>query len=120
MFYALGVQGAAVLAGAGVAWKMWDLPVLPFVYGGVVAMVNAGLLVWRWRAGLRDFHCDGYRHLQSFRRSIKERFFVVGVLLAAGFAFGLVQPGFQPLTVLTGFIVGQLAWMIAAAALKTE
>lgn len=108
------------MVGALGAWLIWGLPPLPFVYGGLVAVAGAGLLTWRWRHGLHDFHCDGHRHLQGFRRSIKERFFVVGVLLSAGFAFGLVQPGFQPLTVLTGFIVGQLAWVIAAAALKTE
>jgi hypothetical protein len=45
-----------------------------------------------------------------------ERFFVVGVLLAAGFAMLKLAP----LPLLTGFIVGQLAWVIAAAGHKTD
>jgi len=83
-------------------------------------MVNAGLLAWRWHKGLRDYHCDGHRHLMSFHRSLKERFFVVVLLLAAGFAYGFMEPGFQPLSMLIGFVVGQLAWVIATAALKTD
>lgn len=120
MFFALAGQGVAVALIALVAWLIWGVQFWPFAYGGAVAMANAGLLAWRWHRGLRDFHCDGQRHLGSFRRSLKERFFVVVLLLAAGFAYGFQEPGFQPLSMLTGFVVGQLAWVIAAAALKTE
>lgn len=83
-------------------------------------MASAGLLTWRWKQGLHDFHCDGRRHLKSFHRSLKERFFVVMLLLAAGFLLGRMGSGFQPMAMLLGFIVGQLAWVIALAALKTE
>ncbi len=120
MFFALAGQGTAVLAMALAAWMLWDLRFWPFVYGGMVAMVNAGLLAWRWKQGLRQYHCDGPRHLKSFHRSFKERFFVVVLLLAAGFAYGFLEPGFQPLAMLSGFVVGQLAWVISTAALKTE
>jgi ATP synthase protein I len=86
------------------------------LFGGGVALLNSGLLVWRWRRGLRDYHCDGGRHLRSFQRSALERFFVVGIMLAMGFALLDLAP--SPL--LTGFIVGQLAWVIAAAVHKTD
>lgn len=86
------------------------------LYGGAVAVANSGLLVLRWWRGLAEFHCDGPRHLKAFRRSNQERFFVVIVLLAAGL-FGLpLQPGF----VLTGFISGQLAWIVAIAVLRAD
>jgi len=86
------------------------------LYGGSVAMVNAVLLLWRWQRGLTDFHCDGVRHLKSFHRSLLERFFVVAVLLVAG----MVGLGLEASAMLTGFIAGQIAWVIAAAVLKNN
>lgn len=113
MFKALGLQaGISVVAGAFV-WLLWGLALAPWLYGSFVAWVGTGLLVWRWWQGLHDYHCDGPRHLKSFRRSLVERFFVVGMLLAAGFVFAWFKPGFEPLPMLMGFIVGQLAWMVA-------
>lgn len=120
MFFALIGQCLAVALCGFAAWQIWDLQFWPFLYGGTVAMANAGLLVWRWHRGLREFHCDGRKHLKSFHRSQKERFFVVVLLLAAGFAYGFMEPGFQSLAVLIGFVVGQLAWVITTAVLKTE
>ena len=96
-------------------WRGWTVAIA-VMYGGGVALVNTGLLVWRWYRGLHDYHCDGGRHLRSFYRSEMERFFVVCTMLATGLA-GL---GLAPLPLLTGFIVGQSAWVIAAAARKTE
>jgi hypothetical protein len=120
MFFALVFQGVAVLASALVAWLTWALQFWPFIYGGAVAMANAGLLAWRWNKGLHEYHCDAQRHLKSFHRSLMERFFVVALLLAVGFVYRLVEPGLQPLAMLSGFVVGQLAWVIATAALKTK
>lgn len=120
MLKALGLQAALTVCGAVLAWVAGGLALWPWLYGGLVAWINAGLLVWRWRKGLRVYHCDGPRHLRGFRRSLMERFFVVGFLLAAGFAFGLWQPSFAPLPMLLGFIVGQLAWITALAALNKE
>ena len=86
------------------------------LYGGSAALGNIALLVWRWHRGRYDYHCDGRRHLIQFHRSSLERFFVVGMVLAAGM-YGL---NLEPLPMLLGFIVGQVAWMIAASALKTD
>jgi len=120
MLVALVGQGLVVVVLAMSAWLLWGVQLWPFLYGGMVAMANAGLLVWRWRRGLQDYHCNGQKHLGSFHRSLMERFFVVIMLLAAGFAYGFFSPDAEPLPILTGFVVGQLAWVIAVAAIKTE
>ncbi len=117
MFFSLSLQGAMIVVMALLAWgwQEWTVAVA-VMFGGAVALLNSALLAWRWHRGLRDYHCDGERHLRSFYRSSLERFFVVAVSLVAGLAlFGL-----DPLPLLTGFIVGQLAWVIAAAARKTD
>lgn len=117
MFFALGIQAAMISMLALLLWGWWEWDTaLGFCYGGGVALASSGLLVWRWHRGLHDYHCDGGRHLRSFHRSSLERFFVVGVLLAAGLA-GL---RLAPLPMLLGLIVGQFAWVLALAALKTE
>jgi hypothetical protein len=108
MFLALMLQCVAVLLVGAMGWFVRDgLFALALLYGGLVALVNAIMLVIRWHRGLRDYHCDGRRHLKSFNRSLLERFFVVGVLLAVGFGM-LNLPQF---VMLSGFIVGQLAWV---------
>ena len=117
MFFTYTLQFAIVLATAGVVW-MWQSTgvAMATLYGGSVALVNVGLLLWRWRRGRYDYHCDGQRHLQQFHRSSLERFFVVGVVLALGM-YGL---RLDPLAVLLGFIAGQAAWMVSLNALKTD
>lgn len=87
---------------------------LAYLFGGGVSMVNTGLLYLRWHKGVRDFHCDTHRHLRSFYRSGMERFFVVVMLLAAGF----VLMGDHPLALLAGFVVGQMALMLASLILR--
>jgi ATP synthase protein I len=116
MFFGLSLQAGVILAMALLAWgwQGWTVTVA-VMCGGGVALLNSTLLVWRWHRGLRDYHCDGERHLGSFYRSSLERFFVVGISLAVGLAF----LNLAPLPLLTGFIVGQLAWVIAAAVHKT-
>lgn len=117
MFSALVLQGSsvAVVVIVAVAWQGWPVG-LALGYGGAVALANAGLLVYRWWRGVKDYHCDGERHLRSFHRSSLERFFVVMLLMAAG--LGLLR--LAPLPMVTGFILGQLAWVIAVAVRKTE
>lgn len=87
---------------------------LALMYGGAVSVVNTALLIWRWRRGVRDFHCDAGKHLRSFYRSSMERFLVVVILLAAGFAW--IE--FPPLSLLAGFVVGQVGWMLASLTLR--
>lgn len=117
MFLALALQ-AALIAMTSVVAMVWQGGGVAgaVLFGGVVALANTGLMVLRWWRGLRDFHCDGERHLRSFHRSSLERFFVVVVLLATGLALLKLAP----LPMMLGFIVGQLAWVIAAAVQNTE
>ncbi|TCJ12730.1 ATP synthase subunit I [Parasulfuritortus cantonensis] len=87
---------------------------LAVAYGGAVSVLNTALLWWRWYRGAQDFHCDGGRHLRSFYRSAMERFFVVVIMLAAGF----VWIGDHPVALLAGFMFGQAAWIAASLALR--
>lgn len=117
MFIAYALQASLIAAGALVAWLWQGGEVAGAVlYGGSAALANVGLLVWRWRRGRYDYHCDGGRHLRQFHRSTLERFFTVALALALGM-HGLKL---DPLAILLGFMVGQAAWVIAAAALKTD
>lgn len=112
MFFPATVQGSVVLLTALII-GLWSAPPAGWatLYGGAAALVNTGLLVWRHHEGGPDYHCDAARHLKSFYRSSLERFFVVGIWLALGLG-GLEL---EPAPVLAGFIVGLLAWVIAAA-----
>ncbi len=117
MFFALALQTLSVTA-VGAAGYLWQGPRtgLAAWYGGVVACANSCLMVIRWWRGVHDYHCDGARHLRSFHRSSLERFFVVTLLMAVG--LGLIR--LAPLPMIVGFVVGQLAWVIAAAGLNTD
>ena len=117
MFFCFSLQVVGLIAGTLLvrAWWGWEVAAV-FVLGAGVALVNSGLLVWRWYRGLAIHHSDGERHLKAFNRSAKERFLAVGIMLAMGFAW----LDLAPLPLLTGFIAGQLAWVIAAAALLTD
>lgn len=107
----IGLIGSCVLA----IWVWKDLEMaLAAGYGGLAAVLNSALLYWRWRQGARRFHSDAGRHLRSFFRSSLERFAMVGLWLAMGFAWIRLSP----LSMLTGFVAGLLAWVIATTALR--
>lgn len=117
MFFGLFLQAVVLSVLALLVWAWWGwVAAVACIFGGGVALLNSGLLVWRWHRGLVDYHCSGERHLRSFHRSSLERFFVVGILLAMGFAW----LDLAPLLLLAGFIVGQVAWVIAAVVHKIE
>jgi ATP synthase protein I len=109
------VQGGLVVLAALVAGGLGGVGTgLAALYGGAVALANTTLLFWRWHKGVRDYHCDADRHLRSFYRSGMERFFVVLILLSAGF----VWLDDHRLALLAGFLVGQMAWMLACLTLR--
>lgn len=112
MFFPATVQGLVVLLTALII-GLWSVPAAAWaaLYGGAAALANTGLLVWRHRQGEHDHHCDAARHLRSFYRSSLERFFVVGVWLALGLGGWKLEAA----PMLVGFVVGLLAWVIAAA-----
>lgn len=105
----------ALIAGAagGVAYAAGLGEALALLYGGAVAWVNFGLLLLRWWRGAGAVHGDPVRDLNLFRRSMLERFFVVGVLLALGFALSA-----HPVMLLAGFVAGQMVGMGASLALR--
>jgi hypothetical protein len=74
-------------------------------WGGVVALANSVLLLWRMRPELKP-SVDPQRHLIKMYRSSLERFFVVTMLLA----MGMVR--LIPLAVLLGFVVSQMALVV--------
>lgn len=115
MFFPATVQAVVALLQAG-AFAVLVSPAAAgaALYGALAALGNTALLVWRWRRGEQDHHCDGPRHLKTFYRSSMERFLVVGVWLAIGLGGFKLDAG----PVLTGFVVVLLAWVIAAAARK--
>lgn len=102
----LAILSAGLFGGIGMA--------LAAAYGGGVSVVNTALLWWRWHRGTRAYHCDAGKHLRSFYRSALERFFVVVIMLAGGFAW----IGDHPVAMLVGFLVGQMAWMLASLTLR--
>lgn len=114
--WALGLQvGVSVISALVAVFWLGGLGTgMAVAYGGAVALVNAALLLWRWYQGSDRFHCDAGRHVQAFFRSSIERFFVVGILLAVGFQVLELEP----LALLAGFVVGQLAWMVASLTLR--
>lgn len=107
----LALQCASVLAMGLVAWQQAGLAVaLAMLYGASAALLNTGFLVWRYKRGEHDYHCDAKRHLQSFYRSSLERYAVVGMWLAIG--FGVLNLAALPMAL--GFVIGQLAWVLVA------
>ncbi len=111
LFRSLAFQGAGVLAAGLIAWQQAGFAAgLAVLYGAAAALLNTGLLLWRYKRGERDYHCDAERHLRSFYRSSLERYAVVGVWLA----IGLGALNLAALPMVLGFVIGQLAWVLAA------
>lgn len=76
-------------------------------WGGVTASVNVMLLMWRMIFGDRPtFNAE--QHLRLMYRSSLERFFVVAVMLA----IGMLKLKLDPLALLLGFLVGQVALVV--------
>ena len=73
------------------------------LYGGLIALVNVQLLVWRKRRVSRMRGMDARASLRVLYRSALERF----VIVAALFALGLGLLGLDPLALLVTFLIGQ-------------
>ncbi|MBL80024.1 MAG: hypothetical protein CMH70_08365 [Nitrosomonadaceae bacterium] len=92
---------AYTLEGEEEAWAV--------IYGGAVALINTLLLLWRMESVKHKILRDAKHYLWIFYRSGVERFLVLSALLAIG--MGVLK--LVPLAVLIGFVVNQLAWIIA-------
>jgi ATP synthase protein I len=74
-------------------------------FGGLTASLNVGWLLWRRQRADAGRALSAGQSLRLLYRSALERFMLVGLL----FALGLGVLKLDPLALLTGFIVGQLA-----------
>lgn len=88
---------------------MGEAAVIAAWFGGMVAMSNTMLLVWRMRSAARDDAQDPRRELAKFFRSSMERFFVVSLLIAVGLGWMKLMP----LPLLAGFALGQLTLVVS-------
>ncbi len=96
--------GAYALWGSATATAAW--------FGVFVATSNTLLIAWRMRQNNKM--PDKPASLNEFFRSWLERYLVVGVLLA----LGLGSLKLLPLGLLSGFILGQLVWILAPLTIK--
>lgn len=79
-------------------------------FGGVCACANRLWLEWRARSADRGRALSAGQSMRLLYRTAVERFVLVGVM----FALGLGVWRLDPLALLTGFIVGQLALVFTA------
>ena len=86
------------------------------VFGGSIALVNALLLDWRMSWGERHLDKDAGWHFRQALRSMVERFAVAVTL----FALGLKLLNLPALPMLSGFVLGQLAWIVAPLCVKLK
>ncbi len=74
-------------------------------FGGLTALLNIGWLLWRRHGADAGRALSAGQSLRLLYRSALERFLLVALL----FALGLGVLKLDPLALLTGFVVGQLA-----------
>ncbi len=85
------------------------------LYGVLTALANTGLLMWRLRRGAQG-ELSARQELKGFYRSSAERYLLVAVLFGVG--MGLLK--LQPLVMMVGFALGQLAWIVALLVQRTD
>ena len=81
-------------------------------FGIFITLANTLLIAWRMRPNNKMLGKPA--SLNEFIRSWLERYLVVGVLLA----LGLGSLKLLPLGLLSGFILGQLIWILAPLTIK--
>jgi ATP synthase protein I len=77
-------------------------------FGGLTATLNIGCLLWRRQRAEAGRALSAGKSLRLLYRSALERFVLVALL----FALGLGALKLDPLALLTGFVVGQLALVL--------
>jgi ATP synthase protein I len=103
-------QAAAAAISAAMAYVyMGEAAVGAAWFGGMTALSNTVLLVWRMRSGSREAAQDPRLELAQLVRSSMERFFVVALLIAAGLGWLKLMPA--PL--LLGFVLGQIVLVVS-------
>jgi hypothetical protein len=77
-------------------------------FGGAIALINVLLLEWRRYQTDKGRVIDARRSLRVLYHSALERLLLVALL----FALGLGALALDPLALLTGFVVGQVALLL--------
>lgn len=115
----LSLQLAVLLVVTVGVYAVWGGVAAKAVWFGVfIATANTLLIVWRMRPINKK--APGNKlvgksaNLNEFIRSWLERYLVVGALLA----LGLGSLKLLPLGLLSGFILGQLIWILAPLTIK--
>lgn len=107
----LGLQVVVALAGAGIAYSVKAEPqiVTAVLCGGGVSVVNGALLAWRMaRSALLSAH-KAQHQLRLLYFYAAERFLVIVVLLG----LCMLALKLSPLALLGGFVMGQVALIVA-------
>lgn len=79
------------------------------LFGGSVAMANTLFWVWCMRAGVMGPTLNARQELSRMVRFSLERFFLVALLMVAGFGWLKLMPA----PMLSGFVLGQLTLVIS-------
>lgn len=116
----LSLQLAVLLIVTVGVYAMWGTGPAQAVWFGVfIATTNTLLIAWRMRPSKKTTHelsnkSGKQANLNEFIRSWLERYLMVGVLLA------LALEGLKllPFALLSGFILGQLVWILAPLTIK--
>ena len=104
----LGLQLALLLVASLMAFAIWGPGMAKAVWFGTgIATANTLMIAWRMRQGRKT--APAQAGLSEFYRSWLERYLLVGVLLAVGLG-GLK---WLPLGLLSGFVLGQIVWILA-------
>ena len=115
----LGLQAIAVLVVTGIvayACKSSPQYTLAVLSGGGVSVLNGAMIAWRMsRAKLQPDH-DAHQQLRLMYFYAAERFLAVMTLL--GICLAVLK--LTPLVVLSGFVLGQAALLMARLLLKIK
>ncbi len=105
-----GVQGVMTIIGAAVAYAaVTPLAAKSVAFGGCVATIGTLFLAWRYALGARLEQLGADWVLRHAYRTAIERFVLAVCLLAIGFKLLKLEPTW----LLAGFVLGQLAWLVA-------
>ena len=103
------IQGAITIIGALLTYLIVTPPAAKsLVYGSCVALVSTLLLALRFKQGEHRESLNAEWSLRQAYRTAIERFVWTAFMLAAG--FGILK--LAPLWILTGFVIGQVAWLL--------
>ena len=107
----LSVLGAIILTGSTATYLLVGSPAAKsFIYGSLVAMIGAIILLWRQAQAERRAVNDAVWIVRHAYKAAIERYIWAAIMLALGFK--LLE--LVPLWLMVGFIVGQVAWLFVS------